>query len=175
MIIDIIVILITLFALFKGYKKGFVVALFSLAGLIIIMAAGIPLSIQMANYFGGDKNNAKPWLPIATFLLVSIIIMLLMRWIAVLVSTAFNWTLLGGVNRLAGACLFVFIYLTIISVLVFYAIGLNILSVHTIQSSYTAHYLEWWGSKSIELLSVILPFLKSSFSELKNYFTSVIS
>lgn len=171
MIIDIIVLLIAIFSIFKGYKKGFIAAIFSFAGLIIIMAAGIPLSIQIAKYFGGNTNNAKPWLPIASFLLVTIIIMLLMKWIAALISTAFNWTLLGGINRLAGVCLFAFIYLTIISIILFYAIGSNIVSPHIIQTSYTAQYLIWWGNKSIEILSAILPFLKASFTELKNYFT----
>lgn len=175
MIIDIVVILVALFAIYKGYKKGFVAALFSFAGLIIIMAAGIPLSIQMAKYFGSNTNNPKPWLPIATFLLVSIIIMILMKWIAALVSAAFNWTLLGGINRLAGACLFVFIYLTIISILLFYAIESNIISTHTMQNSYTAHYMEWWGRKSLGLLSSILPFLGNSFNQLKNYFSNINS
>lgn len=171
MIIDILVLLVAIFAIFKGYKKGLIAALFSFAGLIIVMVAGIPLSIQMAKYFGGNTNNTKPWLPIATFLLIAIIIMLLMKWIAALISAAFNWTLLGGINKLAGVCLFAFIYLTIISILVFYAVGLNVISAHVLQTSYTVQYLQWWGNKSIELLSAILPFLQTSFTELKNYFT----
>ncbi len=82
MIIDIIVLIVALVAAFKGYRKGLIVAFFSFVGLIIVLAAGVPLSVQAAKYIGVDASNTKPWQPMVIFLLVAIIIMLLMRWVA---------------------------------------------------------------------------------------------
>ena len=174
MIIDIIVLIVALVAAFKGYRKGLIVAFFSFVGLIIVLAAGVPLSVQAAKYIGVDASNTKPWQPMVIFLLVAIIIMLLMRWVARLVTAALNWPLLGGMNRLVGACLFLLVYLTIISILFFYVSNVNLLPVSVIKGSHTVSYMQWWAPKSIELLSTILPFLKNSFIELKKYFAYTI-
>lgn len=169
------VLIVALIAACKGYRSGLIVACFSFVGLIIVLAAGVPLSAQVAKYVGVPASSAKPWQPMVVFLLVAIITIFLICWIAKLVTAAINWSLLGRANRLVGACLFLVVYLTAISILFFYVANTNILSTSITKSSHTAYYMQWWAPKSIELLSAILPFLRDSFTALKYYCAYAIS
>jgi membrane protein required for colicin V production len=52
MILDIIVAVILILALIKGYRQGLIVALFSLVAFVIGLAAAIKLSVVAADYIG---------------------------------------------------------------------------------------------------------------------------
>jgi membrane protein required for colicin V production len=79
MIIDIIVAIILILALIKGLRQGLIVALFSVIAFIIGLAAAMKLSVVVAGYIGKAVNVSDKWLPIISFAVVFLIVVILVR------------------------------------------------------------------------------------------------
>ena len=77
MIIDIGFLVVMIFAIFKGLRKGFILGIFSLLAFIIGLAAALKLSAVVAAYLQKDVVTASRWLPVFAFLLVFIVVILL--------------------------------------------------------------------------------------------------
>ena len=79
MLIDIILIVLLGIAIFKGYSKGFLIAVFSLLAIIIGLAAAIKLSVVTASWLTDAIHVAAKWLPVIAFAVVFIIVVVLVR------------------------------------------------------------------------------------------------
>ena len=79
MIIDIIVAMILILAVIKGFRQGLIVALFSVIAFIVGLAAAMKLSVVVAGYIGKAVNVSDKWLPIISFAVVFLIVVLLVR------------------------------------------------------------------------------------------------
>ena len=131
MLIDIIAFVLLLLAVFKGLRKGFIVALFSFLAFFIGLAAALKLSAAMAVYIGGNVSVSQRWLPFLAFLVVFLIVVLLVRLGAKLLQGLVQTMMLGWLNRLGGVLLYALIYFFIYSILLFYATRLNLKNMFT--------------------------------------------
>ena len=170
MLIDIIAFALLLLALFKGLRKGLIVALASFLGYFIGLAAALKLSVVMAEYIGSNVTVSQRWLPFIAFLLVFLIVVLLVRLGAKFLQGIVQTMLLGWANRLGGVVFYVLIYFFIYSILLFYATQLNLIKPATIQSSATYNWIEPYAPKLISWLGAVLPFFKNIFGELLRFF-----
>lgn len=173
MLIDIIFVGLLVMAIFKGYSRGLIVAIFSVVALIIGLAAAMKLSALVAGYLGKAVKISDQWLPIISFAVVFFLVVLLVRWGARLVEKSFQAVMLGWANRIGGIVLYVSLYITILSVAVFYAEKAGFLTTEAIQASRTYAFIQPWGPKAINGISTVLPFLKNSFQELQEFFGGV--
>lgn len=173
MIIDVIFCILLVIAIIKGFQKGFLLAVFSLVAFIIGLAAAIKLSTVVAGYIGQEVKVSDKWLPVISFIVVFIIVMILVRLGATLIEKAFEVARLGWLNRLAGILLFVILYTLIYSVLLFYADQIQLLKRETINSSATYNYIKPLGPKVIEAFGVIIPIFKNMFTELEIFFDHI--
>ncbi|HEX6192929.1 MAG TPA: CvpA family protein [Chitinophagaceae bacterium] len=173
MIIDIIFIILVILAAIKGFRRGLVVGVFSFIAIIVGLAAAIKLSIVVAGYIGSAVKVSDRWLPVVSFLVVFIVVVLLIRLGAKAIEKAVEVIALGWINRLGGILLYLAIYLFVYSVFLFYAEQLNILTTKTIENSATYPYLQPWGPKIIDAIGSVLPFFKGMFHELEQFFAGV--
>ena len=79
MLLDLIFALIIILAIFKGYQQGLVVGLFSLVAVIIGLAAAMKLSTVVAGYIGRAVKVSDEWLPVISFAVVFLVVVLLIR------------------------------------------------------------------------------------------------
>jgi membrane protein required for colicin V production len=170
MTIDIIFLILLVMAIFKGVQRGLIVAIFSLLALMAGLAAAIKLSAAAADYLRQNTHVPSKWLPVLAFLLVFIAVILLVRWAASLIKAAVGFALLGWADKLGGAILYASIYITIYSVLLFYATNLHVISPKAIASSITYTFIEPWGPIVINSIGKVIPFFKNMFSDLENFF-----
>ena len=70
--IDIIFAILIIIAIFKGLRRGFIVAVFSIIGFIVGLAAALKLSALVAVYLQNSIAVAGKWLPFISFALVFI-------------------------------------------------------------------------------------------------------
>ena len=70
MLIDIVAFILLLLAIYKGWTKGFIVAVFSFIAFIVGLAAALKLSAVVAAYIGESVSVSQRWLPVIAFLLV---------------------------------------------------------------------------------------------------------
>lgn len=173
MFIDILFAILMVLAIFKGYKRGLVVGLFSLVAVVIGLAAAMKLSAVAAGYIGQAIKVSDQWMPIISFAIVFIIVVLLIRLGANLIEKTVEIAMLGWLNKIGGIVLYAAIYIIVFSVLLFYAGQMKLLQTTTIEQSVTYSFVQPWGPKAINGIGAVLPIFRDMFSELEHFFDGV--
>ena len=167
--IDIIVAITFAYAAFKGYTSGFIVAFFSLIGVLIGLAAAMKLSVTLADYFTANGMQGK-WVTLLSFVLVMFSVTVLVRWIAKLIQKSVEFVMLGWINRLGGIALYGLLYLTILSVLLFYLTRIGFVSDASVAGSVTYPYIQPLGPYFIDNIGKVIPIFKGMFNDLTVFF-----
>jgi membrane protein required for colicin V production len=170
MIIDTIFVVLLAFAVFKGYSKGLIMAVFSVLGFIVGLAAALKLSNTVAQTISTQTNLGK-WAPALAFFGVFIATAIVIRIVGNIVQKTFETVMLGWANKIGGILLFAFLYSTIYSVFIFYAVQLKIFTDDTTNASVSYGYLKQLGPWVINGFAVIMPWFKEMFTNLETYFS----
>lgn len=141
MILDLIFAVILILAAVRGYQRGLIVGIFSFIAIIIGLAAAIKLSAVVAGYIGETVKVSNEWLPIISFVVVFLIVVLLVRWGANVIQRTAEVAMLGWINRLGGMILYLAMYIAVFSVLLFYAEQVHLLKQETINKSVTYSFV----------------------------------
>ena len=171
MLIDIIFILVLIMAVFNGLSKGFVLGIFSFLAFIIGLAAALKLSVVVARYLEHSVIAATKWLPLISFILVLIVVMILVGLLARLIKKTLQFALLGWLDRLGGVILYLVLYTIVFSIFLFYAQKLMLLSPNAIANSKTYPYIYPFGIKVMDNIGKVLPVFKDMFTELEAFFS----
>lgn len=173
MLIDFVLAIFLVIAIFKGYRKGLIVGVFSVLAFVIGLAAALKLSTLVAEWLEHSVTISAKWLPFIAFALVFLLVVLLVRLGANLIEKAFQMVLLGWVNKLGGILLYAVLYLLILSIFIFYAEKLQLLQPSAIESSQTYSFVQPWGPKVIDNFGRFIPIFKDMFTELGAFFGSL--
>ena len=173
MIIDVAYLLVMVLAVFKGVSKGLIIGIFSFVAFIIGIAAALKLSAIVAHYLGNASGSDARWIPVISFIIVFIGVVLLINLGARLLKNLIRVALLGWLDRLGGIILFAIIYTIIFSVLLFFAEKTQFISAETIAGSQVYYWISPWGPKVIDNLGYILPVFKNLFAELQLFFEKI--
>jgi membrane protein required for colicin V production len=173
MVIDIILLVLIIFAVIKGYQRGLIVGVFSFIAIIIGLAAAMKLSAMAAGYIGDTVNVSDKWLPVISFLVVFIIVVLLIRLGANLIQKTVEAMSFGFLNRLGGILLYTVIFIIVYSIILFYAKQVKLIQPDTVQSSITYPFIEPWGPKVMEGLASFIPFFRDMFHQLQDFFEHI--
>ena len=175
MLIDIIFIILLIIAAVKGFSRGLIAGLFSFLAIIIGLAAAMKLSIVVSGWLQNSTNIAKQWLPFVSFAIVMIVVIILVRLGAKLIQKGVEFAMLGWLNKLGGVILYAFLFTTVFSIVLFYAVQMNIIKTETIQASRTYAYIQPFGPKALDLLGSVIPIFKNLFVDLENFFGSFVT
>lgn len=173
MIIDLIYLVLLAIAVIKGWQRGLIIAVFSVIGIVVGIAAALKLSTLVAGYLGDTTSISAQWLPFLSFVVVFIIAILLVRWGANLLEATIEVALLGWVNKLGGILLYIIIYTLAFSVLLFYMAQLKLVEAETISHSVCWPYVQPLGPKVIDSIGKLLPVFKDMFAELSGFFAQL--
>jgi membrane protein required for colicin V production len=173
MIIDLIFAVLMVLAVIHGYRRGLIVAVFSFIAIIVGLAAAIKLSTAVAKHLGQAVKISDRWLPVISFILVFIVVILLIRLGAKAIQRITETVMLGWANKLGGIILYAAIYTTVFSILLFYAAQMKMIKSETIQASVTYPFIQPWGPKAIDGLGAVIPFFKDMFTDLEQFFSGV--
>jgi membrane protein required for colicin V production len=170
MLLDIIVLVLLVGALWKGMRNGLILGVFSFLAFIIGLAAAMKLSAVAAEYIGANVSISERWLPIVAFAVVFLIVVLLVRLGAKALEGVVNLATLGWLNKLGGVVFYALIYLFIFSILLFYADQLQLINPDTKEASVSFPVLQPLAPVVIEGLGAVIPFFKDMFAELSAFF-----
>jgi membrane protein required for colicin V production len=154
-------------------SRGFVVAVFSLLAIIMGVAAAMKLSYVVADWLQQSFNTGKQWLPILSFLLVLIAVIIVVRWVANLIQAAIKMAMLGWLNKLGGVVLYIFIYLFVYSIVLYYLTKMDIIKPETIRASHTYSIIEPFGPAAVDAVGKVIPIFKNIFQELSGFFENI--
>jgi membrane protein required for colicin V production len=173
MFLDIMVLALLVLALIKGLKQGLVVAALSFAAVFVGLAAALKLSTWVAGWLGNTVNIAATWLPFLAFIVIMVAVFISVRILGAVLEQALELSLLGWANKLGGFILYVLLYITVFSVIIFYAEKMQLLKPEAVAASNSYPYIHFWGPYSVEALGKIIPFFKDMFTDLTNFFGSI--
>jgi membrane protein required for colicin V production len=173
MIIDLVFAVILALAAIRGYQRGLITGVFSLVALIIGLAAAIKLSAVVAVYIGNTVKVSERWLPVISFVVVFIIVVLLIRLGANFIEKIIEMASFGWLNRLGGVVLYAVIFTIVYSIILFYAEQMTLIQQVAIKNSVTYSFIRPWGPQVINGLASFIPFFKDMFSELQTFFGGV--
>jgi membrane protein required for colicin V production len=167
--IDVLFAIIVAFAIYRGFTRGLIVAVFSLLALVIGLAAALKLSAHVANWIS-DMGYTGKLVPIISFSLTFVAVVILVRLGAMAIQRLVHWTLLGWVNRLGGILLYGFAFTLLYSVVLWFANQVHVLTPELKLQSAVYPYLESLGPWTISWLGKLIPWFQDSFKELELFF-----
>lgn len=173
MTIDVTFLIIMLAAIFKGFSKGLVVGIFSFLAFIIGLAAALKLSLIIAHHFETSSGITAKWLPVISFAVVFIIVVLLVNLGARIIKKTINIAMLGWLDKIGGIVFYIIIYTIIFSVILFFAEKTFLIKPGTIAASSVYDYVSPWGPKVIDNLGKIIPLFKDLFAQLQVFFENL--
>jgi membrane protein required for colicin V production len=171
--IDFLFYLILFLAFVHGWTKGLILGLFSMVCGLIGLAAAVKLSAILATHMKSGLHMTGRWLPVFAFVIVFLIVILIIRWIGSLLDKMTKLVLLGWLNKLGGILLFLVLYLSVYSVVLFYGTKTQIISKQAVAGSHFYAMLAPFGPTVIRSITGFLPFGQDMFTALEAFFDKI--
>lgn len=170
MFIDFLFCILIALAIFKGYGRGLIVAVFSLVAFFIGLIAAMKLSASVAVWLQNKSGTQTTWMPFIAFIIVMAAVMLLIRFGANLIEKIVALAMLGWLNKIGGIIFYAAMYIMFFSIILFYAKNLGVLSDESIKDSRTYAYISPLAPRVIDAIGSIIPAFKGLFAQLESFF-----
>lgn len=168
--IDIVFAIILVIAIYKGYSRGLIVAIFSFVGVTIGLAGALKLTNVAVQYAQQHWHMPSRWLPVLCFVTLFLGIVLLVRLLATLLQGLVEVAMMGWLNKLGGIILYSAIFIIVYSILLWIANQLYWLSPEIKLQSRIYPYIANLGPAVIDGLGKIIPLFQGIFTDLQSFF-----
>ena len=161
---DIILLLLLLFGAWSGYRKGFLMALFSLAAVILGILGGFKLMDVGISFLKKELDISSTILPYISFLGIFLVILIVVKIIGNVLHSMIDDTFLGKADKFMGAALGIARYIFILSVLLWICTALSV----TLPDK--------WTKESVFMPYIVkmAPLISSQFSKIMPIFKELI-
>ncbi len=173
MFIDVVVLIVVVLALFKGFSKGLIMALFSTLALVIGLAAAVKFSAVAAPAIRSSLGIDGQFVPVISFLAIFIGVILVIKFAGKALEKTLETASIGFINRVSGSALYLLLYLAITSVLFYYIEKMGLINEDTIKTSVTWDWITPWGPAVLDGIGLLIPFFKNMFESLNGFFEEV--
>lgn len=170
---DIVFLIILAFFLYRGYRRGIILALFSVLALGIGLLGAMKLSGSLALKLSATYPDLARWLPLISYLLVFIGLVWIIRLVGKMAEKAVSWLVLGWLNRLGGAVLYGFLACLAGSLLLWLLEQLLMLPEETLRDSRLLALIRPLAPGLAGLMMDSSPILKQWFQDLSSEFESL--
>jgi len=171
--IDTIFFIVIFLAVIRGWRKGMILGLLSMVCGLIGLAAAVKLSAVVATHLKNDLHLSTRWLPVMAFILVFLAVILIIRWFGRLLEGLVKLALLEWVNKLAGIGLFITLYVSIYSILLFYGTQTQVISKQAVGDSHFYSLIAPLGPGVIRFITQFIPFGQDMFKALEGFFDRI--
>jgi membrane protein required for colicin V production len=171
--IDTLFYIIIILAFVQGWRKGFILGLFSLVCGLVGLAAAVKLSAVVAVHMKSTLHLTSRWLPVIAFVLVFLLVLLLIRWTGRLLEKLIDLVKLGWLNKLGGILLFIILYLSIYSIVLFYGTKTQVISQRAMEDSHFYSMIAPLGPAVIHFITGFIPYGQDMFAALEGFFDKI--
>jgi membrane protein required for colicin V production len=154
---------------YKGWTKGFIMAIVSFVSFFAALALALQFSGWVEGYLKKQTDSDSDWLAFLAFLLVLIGAIIAIRLLGKIIEKSVELVMLGIVNRLVGIGLYLFIYLSLFSVVLVYLKQFGLVGNETAIHSKSYTYLINFGGWVIDFFAEWLPAVKNLFNDTKDF------
>ncbi|MGB4884196.1 MAG: CvpA family protein [Ferruginibacter sp.] len=170
MFLDLIFFMLLLTGIIKGYRKGLIIALFSIISFIAGIAAALKFSAVASEKLAVQLPSLGKWLPFFSFMLVFIVVIIAINIGTKMLQTVVETLMLGWLNRIGGIVFYVMIYCILFSVFLFYGTQMHLINQSYIENSQSYSKLYPLAPMIIDGIGEVIPLFKGAFSQLQNFF-----
>ena len=113
---------------YKGFTKGLIIEVATLVALIAGSWGSVKLADHVTNFLKSDLNWNSPYLPIISFALIFLLIIIGVYLVAKIIEHFAKAIALGTINKLLGACFGMFKFALLLSIFFYFfeAVGKSI-------------------------------------------------
>ncbi len=169
MIIDGIIGISLVLAFIRGWKKGILWAVASLAAVVFGSLVSLKLSHRIAQYIQEQNIIDSKYTLILSYILLFLLVMYGLRFIIKMLEKLLQSLMLGWANRLAGGALYVLFSAFMLSSIFWVTNEAGILTEEGKNESQLYAIIEPIAPQGIELGGEVLPFLKDLYQDVGTY------
>lgn len=170
MLIDILLGIIALYAIYKGWTRGVILGVFSFLALILGLAAALKLSTEVGLYLEEQSGQPGKFWPAIAFVLLFFGVALLVRLLAAVLKKLMKLVLLGWLNRLAGILFYLLAYAIVFSVILWLADQMQLLPVDMKMNSLAYERIQFLGPRAVENITGWMPWFRDIFEQIEQFF-----
>ncbi len=173
--IDLIVLLIAVWAVYQGYQRGLILAVFAFLATLLGVMLAFKFSSLVAGWLGERVSVSDQWLPIVAFLAILIGVILLIRLGAKALEGMVELAQLGLLNRLGGVFLYLGLYLGLASAVFYLLQWTSVVPANAWQESWFLKEVQPLFMRGFKGVGVWIPWFREQFDALNQYFASAAS
>ncbi len=171
--LDIILLIPLVFGAVLGFRKGLLLEIIGILAFILAIVGGFKLMelgiVYLKDYFEGIDHL----LPFISFIVIFLAIILLINMLGKIVKKMIDMTLLGGVDKFAGAVVGMVKWGIGISIILFLTINFGIELPGQDQDLVLYPFLVDLGPNIIGALDVVLPFAEEMLESIKELLSPI--
>lgn len=171
--LDLVGIVLLILFFVRGYTKGFIVAAFSVLGILLGILCALKFSQAFASWLLAKGYVTSGWVQIISYIILFAGVVILVNLLAKLLQKTVETLMLGLVNRLIGGLLYLMLGLVLWSSLLWIGAHMHIISKETIADSKTYSWFSNIAPWFFEQVGKLIPFFKDTFSKLEGFFDAV--
>lgn len=169
--LDILLLIPLLFGAYLGYKKGLLLEIVSLVALIVAIIGAFKLLDFGMDLLQPYFENWEQALPIISFILLFVGILLLVNLVGKIVKKILDMTLLGGLDNFAGSVIGLLKWAFGVSLVLWLGESIEIsISADMAEGTYIYPIVASIAPFVVELISDYMPFIQEVFDQLKSQF-----
>jgi membrane protein required for colicin V production len=173
MIFDGLVVILLVLAFLRGWSKGLLWAICSFIAVFISIFFAMKLSQSLADFLFVQNILTGKYTLLLAFIILFLAGLLIFRIGIRFVETVLDKLLLGWLNKLMGALLYVFFVGFVMSLFCWMANEVQLIKVETKSTSKVYPFIEPIAPKTVQLITPILPIAKEILQKTKSHLNKV--
>lgn len=167
--LDLITITVLVLGFLRGYRKGVIVAVFSVIAVLLGILCALKLSHLLAAWLR-EHGIGGTWAPLVAYVILFVGVGWIVRRGARAIEGLTKAVMLGFVNKLAGGVLYAFISAVVWSSVLWLAARVGVVTPEAAAASKTYAYMEPLAPKVYSGAGTVLPFARDVFGDLSDLF-----
>lgn len=167
-VIDILLLVLLFFGAYKGFQKGLIMEIVQILAFVLGIILGLKLIHWGVFYLKPHIGDVDGFLPIISFVLIFIAVLLLVKWIGILLKGFAKIILLGWLDKIAGAFVSTLKWAFALSLIIWVLHSVNIAPQPSVEkTTFIYSKLLKIAPSLLDTLSNVLPFVKDIFELIK--------
>lgn len=165
MAIDIALVLVLCFGIYKGYSKGLIISIFAALAWILGVMVAMHFVAYGTSYLQKVFHSQSVYLSFLSFFIIFIVIVIVIYFIGKLLERIIDVAQLGLINKISGAVLISAVYIFLFSTLLWVCSHAGFITPEMKMQSKTYNLVEPISEEGAKGLSAVFPAVKSTYND----------